>query len=91
MIAASSRERAEPPTSSLTQIPPNPSAAAGRNASTGNISSSSHARANGIMRSRAKSWANVWKARCSSVNSKSMAALRNRVGSTAHVRLLFYR
>src|SRR6185369_4021364 len=53
-------------------MPPKPSAAALRKASTGNVSVSSHSRANGIISSRANCRAVAWKARCSSVSSKSI-------------------
>src|SRR5262249_25517757 len=74
MIVESSRESAEPPTSSRTVMAPKPSAAALRSASTGKTSPSSHSRANGIISSRAKVRATAAKARCSSESSKSMRA-----------------
>src|SRR5262249_51573145 len=53
-------------------MPPNPSAAALRKLSTGKVSFSSQSRAYGIISSRANWRAVDWKARCSSVRSKSM-------------------
>ena len=70
-----------------TQMPPNPSAAACCSVSTGNISSSSHSRANGIIFARAKSRAVAWMARCSSVRSKST----RRPIATAHWTVKFDR
>src|ERR1017187_10002199 len=53
-------------------MPPKPSAAALRSASTGKISPSSQSRACGIICSRANCRAVAWKARCSSVRVKSI-------------------
>src|SRR5512134_3278664 len=53
-------------------MPPKPSSAARCKVSTGNVSFSSHSRANGIISSRANARAVSWMARCSSVRSKSI-------------------
>src|SRR6516162_9604022 len=69
-------------------MPPKPSAAALRRAATGNTSSSSQSRANGIISARENSRAVAWKARCSSESSKSMFRLVDLTRRPAGTRLM---